>query len=223
MKATLSDHNLYATYVSGLKPNNEKDEDTLSYASVNIHIDSKTRPNMRNPSVKRTTNTVNNHNISNGNGLIINGSLFDGQLFQPSRSSYILDYRNTPHDLNTFLEGHDLTLKSPHLDAHLFKLSFIMTLTEWGVDNELLLDYCPRDDSQLDINQQISFYKKFCFPEITTREDSEKILLNESSTYIFTRTNSSGQVEYGFCRRIMCGNGTVMKFPVVICIGSYFI
>ncbi|CAM2711936.1 unnamed protein product [Rotaria socialis] len=226
MKASHSDHHLYASYVSTLKHDDEKndqeDQDAVSYASVNLHVSSNLRSNLRGASVKRSTNTVNNHNISNGNKLIINGSLFDGQLFQPVRSSYILDYRDTPLDLNQFLEGHNMKLRPSHLDAHLFKLSFIITLSEEHVDKELLLDYCPHDDSEINVVEQMSFYKKFCFPELNCKQKNEGTLLNESSTYIFTRTNSKGQVEYGYCRRIIRNNDQIIKIPVVICIVSNY-
>ncbi|CAF0989684.1 unnamed protein product [Rotaria sp. Silwood1] len=223
MKAHHSDHHLYDTYSLKIKYNNDrKDIDTKSCIDLNLQQNSNTLSNYRRTSIKRSTSTVNNHNISNSNELIINGSLFDAQLFQPSRSSYILDYRETPHDLNQFLEGHNMTLNSSHLDVHLFKLSFIITLSEWRVDKEILLDYCPRDDNEIDIIEEISYYKRFCFPELNSKETDEEILLDDSSTYVFTRTNSKGKVEYGYCRRVTDDNNQISKLPIVICIVSTY-
>ncbi|CAF4413212.1 unnamed protein product, partial [Rotaria magnacalcarata] len=69
MKASHSDNHLYSTYVSTLKHDDEKndqeDQDAISYARVNLHTFSNLRSNLRGASVKRSTNTVNNHNISN--------------------------------------------------------------------------------------------------------------------------------------------------------------
>lgn len=222
MKPASSDHNVYETCASNFKPDNaEKDSDTQSYSSLDFEQMTTSAFNKnRRSSIKRSTYNVNNHNVSYGNGLIINGLLFDGQLFQQSRSSYILDYSNTPHDLNRFIEGHHTSANSSHLDVHLFKLSFIITLSEWHVDKELLQDYCPRYDNTLNMVDEVSYYKRFCFPELQSKERNGGNLRQESSTYIFTRTNADGQIEYGYCRRIAYDNNKATKFPVVICISN---
>jgi hypothetical protein len=223
MRANYSDHHLYETYsLSSKSNNNQKDHDTISYASLNIEPNSGLHylsPNSNTKSNHRHTSTKRSTTIDlNENGLIINGSLFDEQLFQPSRSSYILDYNKTPKDLNRFIEGHHTTLKSLHLNPHLFKISFILTLSEWHVDKELLLDYCPHDNDKNHIIEELSYYKKFCFPELNSNEKNGGTLINDTTTYIFARTNENGEVEYGYCRRITYDN-QMTKFPVVICIG----
>ncbi|CAF1095048.1 unnamed protein product [Rotaria sordida] len=226
MKANHSDHHLHETSSLNISFNNDgqdEEDDTKSWSNLNIQQNSNTLLNHRRLSIKRLTNTVNNHNVSHGNGLIINGSLFDGQLFQPLRSSYIIDYRETPRDLNKFLEGHNTILNSSHLDLHLFKLSFLMTLSEGQIDKELLLDYYPRDNNEINIVEEISYYKRFCFPELNSKKTTtEENLLDDSLTYIFTRTNSIGKVEYGYCRRVTHANNQITKFPIVICIVSTY-
>jgi hypothetical protein len=112
-----------------------------------------------------------------------------------------------------------MSLKPTNLDTHLFKLSFVITLSEWDVDKELLLDHYPHEDNKAFIMEEISYYKKFCFPEINSKLKNHGNILYDSSTYIFTRTNSYGEVEYGYCRRIPSDNHHVTKFPIVICIG----
>jgi hypothetical protein len=226
MKANRSDHQLYQTYSLNVNSNNnEKDRDAISCSSFNTEQNSNLyylNPNSITNSTHRhrTTSTKRLTSIDlKGNGIILNGSLFDAQLFQPSRSSYILDYNDTPQELNRFIEGHHAKSKPSHLDAHLFKLSFILTISDWHADKELLLDYCPHDDDKKHIIEEISYYKKFCFPEINSQEKNCGILINEPATYIFTRTNSDGEVEYGYCRRINFDN-QITKFPTVICIGK---
>jgi hypothetical protein len=226
MRANHSDHHLYETYSLDSKStndNNEKDRDAISCASLNIEQNSSlyylssnpnTKSNHRRTSIKRSINPD-----SNGTELIINGSLFDVELLQPLRSSYILDHNETPKDLNRFIEGHHMKSKSSQLDPHLFKISFILTLSEWHVDKELLLDYCPIDDNKTQLIQEVSHYKRFCFPELNSKEKNGGTLVNELGTYIFTRTNSDGQIEYGYCRRVT-HNNQITKFPVVICIGN---
>ncbi len=54
--------------------------------------------------------------------------------------------------------------------------------------------------------------------ELNANEKNGENLLHETSTYVFTRTNCNGQVEYGYCRRFTY-NKRITKFPVVICIG----
>jgi hypothetical protein len=224
MRANLSDQQLYKTYSSDLKSNDQQKEvDAISFQSLNIEQtpglhylspNSNLTLNHRRPITKRLTNID-----SDSNGLIINGSLFDRQLFQPLRSSYILDYHETPKDLNRFIEGHHMKVNPSHLNPHLFKISFILTLSEWQVDKELLLDSCPRGDDQTHILEELSCYKKFCFPELHSKEKNGGNLINELATYVFTRTNSKGQYEYGYCRRISYDN-QITKFPIVICLGN---
>jgi hypothetical protein len=229
MKANLSDHQLYQTYSLDVNSHHdEKDRDAISCASFNTEQSSGLyyiSPNSVSNSTHRRRTSSSKYLTSidlKGNGVILNGSLFDAQLFQPSRSSYILDYNDTPQELNRFLEGHHTKSKTSHLDAHLFKLSFILTLSEWNVDKELLLDYCPHDDDKTRILEEMSYYKRFCFPEINSKEKNGGTLINDSATYIFTRTNSNGQVEYGYCRRITFDD-QITKFPTVICIGKIII
>jgi hypothetical protein len=228
MRSNHSDHRLYQTYSLESKViNDQKDRDTISCDNFDIEPspglhylspNSNTLPAHRRPSTKRLTATVSTHNDSDG--LIINGSLFTKELFQPSQTSYILDYSKSPKDLNRFLEAQKTTPKSSQLDSHLFKLSFIITLSEWHVDKELLLDYCPHECDKAYIIEQISYYKRFCFAELNAKQKNGGNLLNEPSTFIFTRTNSDGQVEYGYCRRIEYANNQITKFPTVICIGN---
>ncbi|CAF3541814.1 unnamed protein product [Rotaria sp. Silwood1] len=159
---------------------------------------------------------------SNKSVVIINGSLFDAQLFQPIRSSYIIDYGNTSQDLNRHLEGHNISSKCSTLDAHLFKLAFIITLSDGYVDNEVLVDYCPHNNTNVNILDEISHYKRFCFPELNSKRKSKGQFLNDKSTYVFTRTRSNGQVEYGYCRRLTTNSNQVTKFPIVFCIVSAY-
>jgi hypothetical protein len=227
MRANRSANYLYESHsLDSPSNNNEKESDTISFASLNIQPNSGLHylsPNSHSNTISKRRHSISKHSIhtdTNENGLIINGSLFDGELFQPSNSSYILDYSNTPKDLNRFIEGHHLKLKSSsHLDEHLFKISFILTLSEWHVDKELLLDYYPHEDDKAHLIEEISYYKRFCFPELNSKEKNSGTLINESTTYIFTRTNSSGQVDYGYCRRITTDH-QITKFPIVICIGN---
>jgi hypothetical protein len=231
MNSKRSDRHLHPSYSLDLSSNNNqtKDEDNLSLTNLYIeptnglhYLSSNfnTHSNHRQTSNKRLINSIVNHKDSNGNGLIINGSLFDGQLFQPTRSSYIFNYSNTPEDLNGFLEGHHLPTTCSELDAHLYKLVFIITLSDGYVDKELLLGYYPQDDNNVNILEEISSYKRFCFPELNSSQKNGGQLLNDQSTYIFTRTLSNGYVEYGYCRRIMKDYNQITKFPIVICIGN---
>lgn len=220
MKSNTSDHRLYETFSSFIKSHTDKeDNDVVSVASLDITDSPTTVPNRRRLSIKRSLNTVNNHNVTNGNGLIINGSLFDAQLFQPARSSYIIDYSATPHDLNRFIQGHNLSVKTSNLDNNLFKLSFIITLSECQVNKEVVLDYCPHYDSSKELLEEIACYKRFCFPELSYNAKTAEDLFQEPSTYVFTRTNADGDVEYGYCRRMHYDDSRISRFPIVICIG----
>jgi hypothetical protein len=223
-----SNRTFYASYSLDLTSNNNRtDDDTISVQSLNIeptiglhYLSSNVNTflNNRQTSDKRS---VINQKDSNGNGLIINGSLIDGQVFQTTRSSYILDYRDTPQDLNKFLQGHNLSSTSSQLDAHLFKLAFIITLSDWCVDRELLLDHCPQDDDNHgNILEEISSYKRFCFPELNSKRTNIGQIFHDQSTYVFTRTLSNGQAEYGYCRRLTRDHNQITKFPIVICIGN---
>jgi hypothetical protein len=231
MKANLSDHQLYQTYSLDVNSkHNETDRDAISCASFNTDQEQSSglyylSPNSTaNNSTRRHRTSSAKHLTSidlKGNGIIINGSLFDAQLFQPSRSSYILDYNDAPQELNRFIEGHHTKSKTSQLDPHLFKLSFILTLSEWHVDKELLLDYCPHevdDDDKTRILEELSHYKRFCFPELNSKEKNGGTLIHDTATYVFTRTNADGLVEYGYCRRITFDD-QITQFPTVICIG----
>lgn len=223
MRANFSDHKLYQTSLEVHSKSDEIDRDAISCASFNIEGSSGL--NARIPSLHLRRHSQLTKRLSSidlkGNGIIINGSLFDAQLFQTSRSSYIVDYRETPQELNRFLQGHHTQVKPAHLDPHLFKLSFILTLSEWHVDKELLLDYCPQENSKTNTVEQISHYKNFCFPELNSKVDNGGTLIDDSATYVFTRTNANGQVEYGYCRRITYEN-QITNFPTVMCIGTTF-
>ena len=76
------------------------------------------------------------------------------------------------------------------------------------------------DDNSTNVIEQISYYKRFCFPELNSNRKDGGSLTTDSSTYIFTRTNSKGQIEYGYCRRINYDNDQIIEFPIVICIGN---
>ncbi|CAF4411385.1 unnamed protein product, partial [Rotaria magnacalcarata] len=155
---------------------NAKKKDSISRTSSTLHrtFDSRdsssnldTFLNYRSATDKQTkTSIVNTKHSHNNNDLIINGSLFDRQLFQPMRSSYISDYENTPEDLKLNVEGHSKRSTCSSLAAHLFKSAFIMTLSDGYTDKELLFEYCPREDMNVNILEEISHYKRFCFPEL---------------------------------------------------------
>jgi hypothetical protein len=228
MKSNRNDQRLYSTHSLDLQANYKKsnDDDNVSFSSLNLDATNgihqlsasfSTFLNRRSSSNKQRLSTS---IINNERGQIINGSLFDEQLFQPARSSYIIDYSNTPQDLNRFLEGHNISSTYSQLDAHLFKLSFIITLSDWCVDKELLLGYCPHEDDQGNILEEISYYKRFCFPEINSKQKNGGQVFTDQSTYIFTRTLSNGQAEYGYCRRLSRDYNQMTKFPIVICIGN---
>lgn len=225
MRANQSEHNLYQTYSLDVKSNNAKDKDSISVGNLNIEQNvnlhylappnSKTLPHRRRSITRRSINID-----TNENGLAINGAFFDREIFEPLNSSYVIDYNEKPKDLNRFIESH--TMKSQNasnVDPNLFKMSFVLTLSEWHVDKELLLEYYPKEDDKKHLMEEISYYKKFCFPEINSKEKNRGTLINETSTYIFTRTAANGQVEYGYCRRITYDK-QITKFPVVICIGN---
>jgi hypothetical protein len=232
MNSNRTDRHLYTSYSLDLPSNNNnnqaKNDDSISITSLNIEPTNRlhylssnfhTFFNNRQTSNRRLINSIVNHRDSNGNGLIVNGLLFDGQLFESSRSSYIIDYSNTPQDLNRFLEGHKLSSTCSQLDEHLYKSVFIITLLDWYVDKELLLGYYPNDINTL---EEISHYKRFCFPELNSLHKNGGQIWNDQSTYIFTRTLSNGQVEYGYCRRLMRDYNQITRFPIVICIGNHF-
>ncbi|CAF1042710.1 unnamed protein product [Adineta steineri] len=230
MRANHSDNRLYQTYSHDPRTkNDQKDRDTISCVNLNVEDapglhylspPSNTSTNHLHVTPRRRANTA--HVYTDSNGLIINGLLFDKQLFQPPQSSYVLDYSKSTKDLNRFLEAHKTPPKSSNLDLHLFKLSFIITLSEWNVDKELLIDYCPREDDKKHIIEEINYYKKFCFPELNTKQKNGGSVVNDPSTYVFTRTSSKGQAEYGYCRRITYDNNQMTKFPIVICIVSIY-
>ncbi|UJR21050.1 hypothetical protein I4U23_024150 [Adineta vaga] len=225
MRSNRSDHNLYQTYSLDTKLKTDQyDRDAVSCDNFNIeqnsslHYLSSSTTQQRTSITKRRQNTV----INGTNGLIINGSFFDKELFQPTNSSYILDFSKTPKELTRFLDTHQTPTKSAHIDTHLFKLSFVMTLAEWRVDKELLIDYCPRDDNEKQIIEEVNHYKKFCFPELNSKQTNGGSLVDEASTYVFTRTSSKGLVEYGYCRRINYNDKQITDFPIVICIVSRY-
>ncbi|CAF2986287.1 unnamed protein product [Rotaria sp. Silwood2] len=211
--------------------NNSKTDDSKSFTSLDIenifglhHLSSNLNAILhhRSRSNKTLINTSANNKDSNKNDFIINGSLFDAQLFQPIRSSYTFDYANISEDLNRHFEGDDISSKCSPLDTHLFKLAFIMTLSDGYVDKELLLEYCPHEDVNVNILEEISHYKRFCFPELNSKQKTSGQLLTDPSTYVFTRTLSNGQVEHGYCRRLTTGYNQMTKFPIVFCIVSIY-
>lgn len=99
-------------------------------------------------------------------------------------------------------------------------MSFILTLSEWHVDREVLLDSCPQNEqNKKEFLEEISYYKKFCFPELNSKAPHGGNLVEDVETYVFTRTTANGEIEYGYCRRIVSDN-QVSKFPIIICIGK---
>ena len=226
MRANRTDHCLFPVASLDRASSEERtDPDAVSFSSLNMEANTglhylPAHPAHRRPAHKRLTSSVPHCHDSVEHGQRIAGALFDGHLFQPSRSSYILDYTNTPKDLNRFIEGHDITSNSSHLDPHLFKLAFVLTLSEWNRDKELLLDYCPHEDSNERLMEAMIPYKQFCFPELNSRQKDGGTLVHDQSTYVFTRTLSNGHVEYGYCRRIMNSPTQTSRFPIVICIGK---
>ncbi|CAF1092203.1 unnamed protein product [Adineta ricciae] len=217
----------------GTKPNSLQNDDTKSCSSLNIESSNglhylssspfHSHSSQRQSSNKHLANSIIQHRNSHENGFIVNGSFFDEQIFQPARSSYVTDYVNTPHDCNRFLEGHHLSFtSSSNLDVHLYKLAFIITLSDWCVDKELLLGHYPPDDDNKEdkILEALSVYKRFCFPELNSNQRNGGQLITDSATYIFTRTLSNGQVEYGYCRRLSKEYNQMAEYPIVICIVS---
>ena len=232
MRTSRTDHRLSPTASLNIpiSKSDRKEADNVSYSSLNLddsaglhylpNHQASSFPNRRRTSSKRGNTTVSTHQESYDHGLIINNSFFDGHLFQPCRSSYILDYNDTPKDLNQFLAGHRTSSESSQLDPHLFKLAFVLTLSDWQMEKEILLDYCPRDQNDENLIKEINVYKKLCFPELNSKQKNGGTLINDSSTYIFTRTLSNGQVEYGYCRRMMNDSNQKSQYPIVICIGN---
>ncbi|CAF1365024.1 unnamed protein product [Adineta ricciae] len=219
----------------GTKLNSLQDDDTKSHSSLNIESSNGLHylsspplhghSSQRQSSNKNLSNSIIQHRNSHENGFTVNGSFFDEQIFQPARSSYVTDYVNTPHDCNRFLEGHHLAFtssSSSNLDAHLYKLAFIITLSDQCVDKELLLGHYPPDDDNHEdkILEALSVYKRFCFPELNSNHRNGGQLITDSATYIFTRTLSNGQVEYGYCRRLSKEYNQMAEYPIVICIVS---
>lgn len=207
---------------SSTDSNDNFDDDDISIASINQELTNGLHNltsylSSRRFSHKRLSNTIINHKDS---GLIANGLLFDKHLFQSTRSSYIIDYSDTPQDLNKFLEGHcQSNTNTKQLDPHLFKLAFILTLSDWYIDKEILLGYYPHEITHLD---EISNYKRFCFPELNPLQKNEQLVLQDASTYVFTRILSDGQVEYGYCRRLSKDYNQITKYPIVICLVSTY-
>lgn len=155
------------------------------------------------------------HQDTHRAGWIINGSFFDEQIFQLACSSSILSYSNTPHDLNQFLQGHHAVASSlSSLNAHLFKLAFILTVSDGSIEKEALIDFYPQED---EIYHEIPNYKRFCFPELKMHQTTQ--ILHEPSTYVFTRILSNGQVEYGYCRRVTKEHPPRLTTASVICLG----
>ncbi|CAF0840787.1 unnamed protein product [Adineta ricciae] len=224
MRSNRSDHHLYTTYSLNSKVENDpNDRDTLSCDNFNIQQSSglhylSPQTSQRRTSTKRRQNSV----TIDSNGLIINGALFDKNLFQPASSSYILDFGKTPKEANRFLDTHRTPTKTAHVESRLFKLSFVLTVAEWNVDKELLIDFCPRENNKNHVIDEINHYKKFCFPELNSKQADRGKLVEESTTYVFTRTSSKGQVEYGYCRRINYNDKQITYFPVVICIVAIY-
>ncbi|CAF0769584.1 unnamed protein product [Rotaria sordida] len=232
MTSNRNNRHFYTSYALYVPPNNNsKDNDSISFTSLDIdrifglrHLSSNlnTLLNYRHISNKNSKNSIGDNKNSNKKDLIINGLLFDTQLFQPIRSSYIIDYTDAPEDLNQHLEGHNISSICSSLDTHLFKLAFIITLSDGYVDKELLLEYFPREDINVNILEEISYYKRFCFPELNSKHKSRGQLLTDPSTYVFTRILSNGEVEYGYCRRLTTVSNQITKFPIVFCVVSTY-
>ena len=234
MRKTHSDHHLYQSASLDVPAaNNEKDLDTQSHYDFSVEPTPKlyyyapgksnpAPPARRRPSIKRITQTIVKDENSYDHGFMINTSFFDGHLFEPARSSCILDYKDTPKDVNRFLQGHHLSAVSSHLDPHLFKLSFVLTLAEWNIDKEILVDCFPPAENDQLIRSEINNYKRFCFPEFNSKERGKSTWNQEASTYIFTRTLADGKVEYGYCRRLIAESNKKTIYPTVICIGNDF-
>jgi len=235
MRKTHSDHHLYqsaSSEVPTIKDN--KDLDTQSHCDFSVETSPKLyyfnsgksntpSTNPRRASIKRVTQTIIKDENTYDHGFMINTSFFDGHLFEPARSSYILDYNDTPKDLNRFLQGHHLSaITSSHLDPHLFKLSFILTLSEWNIDKDILVDCFPPGENDEIIRSEIHNYKRFCFPEFNSKEKNNSTWNQDASTYIFTRTLADGKVEYGYCRRISTDSNKKTMDPTVICIVSSY-
>ena len=203
------------------------DEDTISISSLTSELNSGLNYlttnlsayfNAHSPSMRRLLDPVNIPQEPEENGLTINGSLFDEHLIERTRASYVIDYSNASEDLNRFLEAHIFASSTARqLDAHLYKLAFVITLSDWSVNKELLLSYCPSDKNIL---KDISHYKGFCFPELNSTLKNNGQTFHDPSTFVFTRTLSNGQVEYGYCRRIRKHHNQITEFPIVICIGK---
>jgi hypothetical protein len=160
---------------------------------------------------KNSNNTNVYYEDANITGWIINGTLFDEQIFQFTRSSCIENCSHALHNYDRYIQNSALRPARSLLDTHLFKLTFILTLTDALIGKELIINFCPCND---EILQEIQHYQHFCFPELHAEHRTE--LVDDSSTYIFTRTLANGNIEYGFCRRIKSNNH---DYPIVICIG----
>lgn len=208
MRTTRSDYGIYSK---------EDENDSIRLSTVSLDSSraqqSNTYPNHRRTTNKRLNSSNNNSTDDTYNhGFMINSSFFDGHLFESSRSSYILDYNEAPKDVNRFLQGH----QSANLDKHLFKLSFILTLSKNSSEKVAILDYFPREENESEIHS----YEQFCFPEVNFNGESLYAFHNEQSSYVFTRILSNGQIEYGFCRRLYPETPDKCRCPIVICIGK---
>lgn len=152
------------------------------------------------------------HRDSRRTGWLINGCFFDDQIFQSNRSSCIFDYDKIPNDITQFIDSGRLKSSGSSLDLHLFKLAFVLTLSDEKKTKVRVLDYCPYEDSTI---KEITHYRYFCFPE-----SNKEQLLNEFSTYVFTRTSAKGHVEYGYCRRVNVNCHQTNSTLAVLCIGK---
>jgi hypothetical protein len=224
MRATHHEHRFYSTGSLDLPDRVELDNtdslSCLSSATIPATHHSNTYPNHGRSSSKFSINTANNHFDTYDHGLMINSSFFDGHLFQPARSSYIVDYQETSTDFNQFVERHSSSSQTTQSDAHLFKLSFILTLSDWHIDHELILNFYPRLESNKQIIDEINNYKRFCFPELNINVKQSKVLSTDTSTYVFTRVLANGQIEYGYCRRVMSNGECVLPYPIVFCLSA---
>lgn len=229
MKSSLSNRRR-SRFLSLEYPSNDHtttDEDTISINSLTSELNSGLNYlttnlsayfNARSPSTRRLIDPVNIPCEPEENGMTINGSLFDEHLIQRTRASHVIDYSHASEELNRFLEAHIFASSTARqLDEHLYKLAFVITLSEWGVNKELLLSCCPLEKNILN---EISHYKQFCFPELNSTLKTNGQTFHDPSTYVFTRTLSNGQVEYGYCRRIRKHHNQITEFPIVICIGK---
>lgn len=231
MKSHRNDPNAFKPYLFDLKPSHyhHKHRDSIPIPKLNAELNGKRRDtsshldtflNYRSTLDRNSSSSNATKKYLADNGLLVNGLLFDGQLFQPMQPSYVIDYENASEGLNRYFEAHKAESKCSPLDDHLFKCAFILTLSDGFIEKEHLIEYCPSDDSKEHILEEMSHYKRFCFPELGSTQKNSGMFFNDQSTYVFTRTLVDGQVEYGYCQRVGKIQNKIPKFPIVFCIGN---